>query len=460
MSIENKHPDYAKYIQDWELIEDVFEGEKAVKAAGVKYLPSLSGQLVEEYESFKQRGSLFNALFRTVQGLGGMVFRKPVDYSLPPKVIELLHSIMSTGQSFEVLCRIVCNSLLKFGRVGLLVDSLEDSDPYVAVYGPKAIVNWRVSFVDGREQITLLVLKENYYSPENSDPFTVKMEEQYRSIELIDGMVETNIWRKVKGNTKDEWVIVETIYPKIKNKRQSKIMFYPIGSEENSMAVNKPPLIDMAYVNIDHWRLSVDYRHGLHFCSLPTPWAVGFDSERKLTIGPVRVWRSDDTEAKCGFLEFSGQGLASVRQALKDDEEQMAILGARIIEQTRSRIETAEAARIRQSGESGVLIAIVNNISEGLNCCFEGIAEWLGVDFTDSYIKLNTDFIDTNITPQELTSLLQTYQAGAMSLDTFLYNLEKGEILPPDQSIEDEKIQLMADENRLFESEEEDGDVE
>ena len=37
------------------------------------------------------------------------------------------------------------------------------------------------------------------------------------------------------------------------------------------------PLEDIIAVNLDHYRLDADFKHGLHFTALPTAWVSGFD---------------------------------------------------------------------------------------------------------------------------------------------------------------------------------------
>lgn len=463
MAVNTEHGEYGSSADDWTLLEDVHNGEKAIKAAGSKYLPILGGQGDAEYNAYKMRGSFFNAFARTVQSLIGLVFRKPVEVEVPEGVLALLPSIMSTGQNFDSLSRATAINVLKLGRVGLLVDAQDDARPYVAVYQAKHITNWRTEFVNGEEKLTMLVLKESASSIDAANVFETKEVDQYRSFELFldekdnNTKVEVNVWQK---NNKDKFAIIDTIHPKIQNKFLDEIMFFPIGPEENTMQINKPPLLDMANISISHWRLSVDYHHGLHFASLPTPWAAGFDSDQTLAIGPVQVWRADDANASCGFLEFTGQGLDSIAKAIADNEEKMAILGARIIEQTRSKVETAEAARIRQSGESGTLILITNNISAGLTKALQAVSRWVGsTDTDDVVVKLSTDFVDSKLSPQDLSALLQTYQGGGMSLDTFLWNLQQGERLPSSQTVEDEKNQIKSDGEDSFETDDLDDDL-
>jgi hypothetical protein len=73
------------------------------------------------------------------------------------------------------------------------------------------------------------------------------------------------------------------------------------------------------------------------------------------------------------------------------------------------------------------------------------IAAWLGDSPDKVYVKMNTDFVDVSLSPQEITALLQALQAGAISQDTFLYNMLQGERLPPGRTIEEEKLLIEAE---------------
>ena len=52
-------------------------------------------------------------------------------------------------------------------------------------------------------------------------------------------------------------------------------------------------------------------------------------------------------------------------------------------------------------------------------------------------VQLNRDFLDSRLSAQELTALVSAWQQGAMPLDDLLYNLQRGEMLRPDYTIEE-----------------------
>jgi len=68
--------------------------------------------------------------------------------------------------------------------------------------------------------------------------------------------------------------------------------------------------------------------------------------------------------------------------------------------------------------------------------------EWQGLS-GDIRFELNKDYMPTTMDAQTLTSLINALQTGAISFDTFWYNLVRGEIAPEgmDAETEQEKIE-------------------
>ena len=128
--------------------------------------------------------------------------------------------------------------------------------------------------------------------------------------------------------------------------------------------MDRLPLSDMFAVNLDHYRLDADFKHGLHFTALPTAWVSGFDKAASLRIGSSTAWVSETPGATAGFLEFTGQGLTTHERAMDRDERLMAILGSRMLEDMKKVGETATAIELRQAGEYSILGNVALSLSE------------------------------------------------------------------------------------------------
>lgn len=466
MAVDSTHIQYDEASDDWNLIKDLLAGERAIKLSGQLYLPMLSGQDVKEYAAYRDRASFYNAFGRTAQGLTGAILRKDPDITSSDQIVDMTESLTRDGRSLREIASSCIKDVICYGRYGLLVDAPADgkSDPYIAEYKAKDILNWYQEDFGEGYVLTFLSLREWPDSYEDAN-YEVTQEENIRIyyIDPEDSFVKAQLyeWTEPSGNktvkgTKSTGGAWQPVWkePRVLvagGKKLTEIPFFFFGPEDNTPTVNQSPLLDLANVNIAHWKMSADLAHGLHYTALPTPWAAGFDVKTKLFIGPSKAWISSDPSASCGYLEFTGQGLKSVSEDLDRKEKQMAVLGSRLIEGQRVGVEAAETARIRQSGEVNALTTVAKLISKGLSRVLEAIALWRNVSAGEEVtVELNTDFVDVQISSDQIKSLLLALQAGKISHETFLWNLKEGEMLPPGISIEDEKD--------LIETEKEDED--
>jgi hypothetical protein len=209
--------------------------------------------------------------------------------------------------------------------------------------------------------------------------------------------------------------------------------------------VDRLPLADIIAVNLDHYRLNADYKHGLHFTALPTAWVSGFDKTSNLRIGSSTAWVSETPGATAGFLEFQGQGLTTFERAMDRDEQLMAVLGSRMLEAQKRVGETAAVIELRQSGENCVLSGVSLSLSDSLTHVLSWIYWWNSTEATPEaigddavLINLNTDFSAKGMASDEITAIVSAWQAGAISQETMFDLFRNGEVLPVGRSNEEE----------------------
>ena len=205
------------------------------------------------------------------------------------------------------------------------------------------------------------------------------------------------------------------------------------------------PLADLMVLNLDHYRLDADFKHGLHYTALPTAWVAGFEKTASLTIGSRAAWVSENEKATAGFLEFSGDGLGTFERALDRDEREMAVLGTQVLENQIRVAETATAIMLRQAGENSVLATIATSVSESLTQVLRWVYWWNSTEsipelVTDGQVllELNTEFGTSGMQSGELASVVSAWKDGAISQDTMLELFRKREMLPDGRSNKDE----------------------
>jgi hypothetical protein len=454
--VNTQHPKYEKKLNQWKRCRDVVAGSDAIKDAGVAYLPALKDQTTDDYNAYKTRASFINYTWKTINALQGMLFRKQPEIKVASSVDALLKDVTMDGRSIFIFAQQIAIEDLTSGRVGILVDypqgnteglTLADTAklnlrPILAQYKAENIINWKQERIDNEMKLTLVVLMEDAALEGNE--YEHKTEIRYRVLDIKNKVYRQRVFR-INEKGEDEQVGKDLI-PVMNNKPLNYIPFIFIGIDDTTPEVDEPPLIDLVDVNLDHYRLSADLKHGLHFGGLPTAVVSGYTPEKecdKLYVGSSSAWVFPDPQAKASYLEYTGQGLKPIADEMAADEQRMAILGARLLSAEKKATETAQTAQIHRAGESSILSAIANTISIGLSQALVTFSEWAGVK-GEASITLNTDFLPPEMTPQELTALLSGWQMGAPGLsDQGLFDiLQKREVIMPDVTLEVEQERI------------------
>ena len=480
MPANSTHPDYDANLIAWQRARDVIAGEDAVKAAGIRYLPRLDSQTDDEYAAYKTRTSFFNATARTADGFVGLIFRREPTFKLPDAgngVGRALDAFVEDadmrGTSLASYAKNVTTEVIAVGRAGTLVDweEVAEKRAFAVMYAAEQIINWHSERVNGRNVLTLVVLKEVSLKPgQEMDGFQPETVEQLRVLKLVpdtptnpDGKqswsYQVEIWQQEnkaangskRKRGKVEWTKIETRTPLRLGKPLPLIPFVFHGPRHFLPDVDKLPLEDIIVVNLDHYRLNADYKHGLHFTALPTAWVSGFDKSSSLRIGSSTAWVAETPGATAGFLEFTGQGLTTFERAMDRDEQLMAVLGSRMLEAQKRVGETAASIELRQSGENSVLSGVSLSVSDSLTHVLSWVYWWNSTEATPEaigddavLITLNTDFSVKGMASDQITSIVSAWQAGAISRDTMFDLFRKGEVLPVGRS-NDEEARLLAE---------------
>jgi hypothetical protein len=465
MAVNNTHKQYDAYRWRWRRCRDVIAGRDSVLQNGRQgqrfqgslydpvfsqeiYLPRLSGQSESEYRSYAERAAFFNASGRTLDALTGLIFAKNPQMEFPPAIERFSDDITLAGDNLREFSEQIVEEQIAVGRVGIMVDYPADVPsslsvaaaealnirPFMRLYKAETILNWRVESIGGVRVLTMVVLQETHDIRE--DDFTTLEVTRYRVLDL------TEQGYRVRVMTQEGATVSET-YPLMRGRPLQRIPFIVLGANSSTTNVQKPPLLDLIDANIAHYRNSADYEHGLHFTGLPTPYVAGvqLDEGQTLNLGSKTAWVFPDPSAKAAFLEFTGQGLSTIREAMKDKESRMAALGARFLSDDKRSAEAFQTLELRTSGERANLASISRAASDAITRALNIMAAWVGAPETARY-SLNTEYVTSAIAPAMMQQLLMAYQTGAMPLSILFENMQKGEIVSDAMTFESYQAQL------------------
>ena len=475
--VATQHPDYVLRAAQWKRCRDAAAGQDAVHAARVTYLPQLKEQTNEEYNAYLMRAGFYNATGRTISGLIGMLFRKPPTQVVPDAITEDLNDVDMCGKPLLMFAQDVAEDCLEVGRVGILVDhsippptsiiaTVANAKqlglrPMLQMYEAESIINWRVGRINNRTVLAMVVLQEVYSYPIGEGPpdtigpfapksteFKAVTETRYRVLDIDTANGNTyrqRIFRKDRDNNDQ---LVETIVPLMNGQPLVLIPFFFVGPDGIDIDCEEPPLLDLVDVNLSHYRTNADYEHGCHFTGLPTPYICGYQNPNpekpaaSFYIGSGKAWILPNADAKVDYLEFTGQGLTSLKENLDRKEGQMAVLGARMLAPEKKTAETATTAAIHRTGENSVLSGIGISVSLALKSVLKIFAEWAQASGDAIEFEINRDFMPVSIDAPTLVAIVQAWQDNAISFDTMFDLLQRGDMVESEKSADDEQQEI------------------
>ena len=448
-SLDN-HSAYQWYQKDWQLLRDFYKGERWVKYAGKTYLPQLEDQNASEYENYKSRTVFLNAVKRTVQGLVGVAFRRPVEWTLGEGNEDLeadLETFTNDGLSFGVFAREVFRETILMGRCGVLVDAPPSGGlPYVTVYAAENITDWKVATKDGRKSIEKICVYEEDGNSAIRQTFGHQVSDQYRLLSLESGDYTQTVY--MVNDKGDYGGPAQEFTPQVGGQSIQTIPFTFFGPNNCLADVDQSPVVDIARLNEKHYLASADLSHALHYSALPTPYVTGFSGDAgALSLGPNRVWLLD-TDQKAGMLEFKGEGLSYLEGSVSRLKEEMSLMGAGLMAEARRGSENSEVVQTRARGEQATLLTVLDTVERGLENVLQLYLLWRNRDPRGVQVRLNRDLSETQLAYRDVLMIMRLYMNGLMPMDAVLDKLYEGDILPSNMTASDAKELLGMDDQR------------
>ncbi|MCF5010505.1 DUF4055 domain-containing protein [Pseudomonas lactis] len=403
------------------------------------------------YKQYKKRAMFLNVTGRTRTGLMGAVFRKTAELSLPTAVEYLKENASGDGTSLEQLSKESVGECLDTGRGGFLVDfprvaaesgvssmaDLATRRALIHFYDALAIIDWEEQVIDGVKRLVYVNLQEcvTEFNPAELSRETYN---QNRVLLLIDGKYVQRVYKK--GTDDYE----EAIPTDKAGNAFDHIPFSFYGAQNNDASIDKSPLEDLADVNILHYGNSATVEESGFISSQPTLFItsdISADEFIKANPNGMQIGsRRGHLLGKTGSADLvQAEESQLARTLMKDKEEQMLMIGARIVQQGGG-AETAEAVRIRYSSDNSVLGTIAGNVSEALKRAILDAERFMigEPDEAGTVFWLNQAFFDETMTAQDIMAQVQLWQQGFIAKSDVRVNLRQGGVLEADRT--DEKI--------------------
>ena len=418
----------AWYAQEmhWILIEDLMGGTYGMRRKHRRYLPQEPRELDESYDNRLARSVVPPYYQRLERLLAGMLTRKPVRLvDTSDTITEQLFDVDLNGNDLNVWTYETARKMVRYGHVGTLVDAPADGGrPYWVHYTPRQILGWRTEAKEGKQELTMLRLQEVASIPDGD--YGEKLVEQVRV--LMPG--EYQIHQK---DDKGDFRIIDEGRTSL-----SKIPFSIAYANRVGFMESRPPLEDIAELNLKTYQIQSDLDNQLHISAVPMLAFYGFPSSaEEVSAGPGEAI-AFPAEGRAEYIEPGGTSFEYQFKRLEALALQINELGLSAVLGQKLTAETAEAKRINRSQGDSTMMVIAQNMQDMIDNCLQFHARYLGQNEAAGSCHVNRDFMGTRLDPQEINSLLQLYTAGTITQETLLQQLSDGEVLGDDFDVEEE----------------------
>lgn len=484
MAVDTVLSELADVLDDYKLIRDCIAGQKAVKKGKDAYLPvpdplDTSTDATTRYTHYLTRATFYGATGRTLRGLVGLVFDKDPAVEAPEMLAPVIADASGNGMSLDASAEASLFEVVGLGRAGLLTDYPETEGPTTAAdakagnvrptitrYPAEAVINWRQRTVGAKTLLSLVVIREAYLIED--DGFAEQVGTQHRVLRLTpEGIYQISIYKEDDAEP--------TVITPLDGRGQylREIPFTFIGAENNDPRVDRPPLQDIAEVNIAHYRNSADYEESVFMLGQPTPVFAGLT---KAWVDEVfhSVWTDEHTGATRrenvvrlgarGAVPLPEGGTAMLLQvepntlafeAMTHKEKQMIALGAKLIENSGTQ-QTATEATLDSVLDNSVLSTCARNVSKAYKQALTWAWLFMTGDMVDDPDVLDyalaTDFGGKLLTAQDRAEIVSAWQKNAITWEEMRWGLKRAGTAYEDDDKAKESIEAQREEGIDFEA--------
>jgi hypothetical protein len=434
---------------DWELARALLGGTNAMRAAGVKYLPKWPEEEHKAYECRLASAVLFPAYQRTVQTLAAKPFSKPITIGedVPSQIQDWCEDIDLQGRNLHTFGGDLMQTALGYGLGGILVDypkaegvrTVADERalglrPYMVDIKPWQILGFIPERVAGMWRLRQFRFMEWVEEPDGQ--WGTQTIPQVR-------VLEPGRWEIHRQNEKKEWVLYEEGVTSI-----DFIPFVPVYGERVGFMLGRPPMLELAHLNVAHWQSASDQQTILHVARVPILTVIGaqdeVDSNGKVTPWKLTVGSSAAVKLPQGgdmkYVEHSGKAIDAGGKDLEALEERMRQAGAELLVLAPGKVTATQVATENAVGMCA-LQRIAEDLEDALDAALEIMAKWVKIE-TGGHVSLFKDFGAATLAEASADLLLKSNMAGKISDETYRAELQRRGILSADVDEQEEKDRI------------------
>ena len=437
-------------VKGWEIMKAVTNGTEYLRDNSEAFLPLEPREDYTAYLSRVNRAVFSPYTQRLIRAATGLIMRKPITLLGDSYWTDVFaKDVDGCGSDLDEYARRVLICSLTYGQSHILVDypaptgalslaekRAQNRRPYWIEIDPTNIYGWRLDREVNYGSMIQVRIAEKAVVP--SGEFGEQVFDQVRVIEPG----KYSIYRKVSPK-KDLINLQDTTYagnfdgPENEKDYElvdsgafslGEVPLVSIYSGKTDTLTSKPPLLDIAYLNLAHFQRQADLIHSLHVASQPLLVMEGWDDQTKDMSISVNYAMATQPGNKIYYVEPAASAFEAQAAEIQELQLQMATLGISTLSQQKFVAESADARRLDRVDTNSMLSMVSLELEQKLQKVFNLSASYLGIEPPE--VKMSRDFDIERLIGQDITALTSLFDQKVIDREEFRDILVQGEVLP------------------------------
>ena len=435
-------------MKGWEIMKAVTLGTEYLREHSEAFLPLEPREDYTAYLARVNRAVFSPYTQRLIRAAAGLILRKPISISGDPYWSEIFaKDVDGCGSDLDEYARRTLICALTYGHCHTLVDfpapsgarSLAEERalnrrPYWIEVDPTNIYGWRLDREVNYGKLIQVRIGEKAVLPDGE--FGEKVYDQVR-------VIEPGRYRIYRQSETRKEMAGSMPYPNAYDATASTSDYELVESGDYSLGEiplvtlyankvdtmsSKPPLLDIAYLNLAHFQRQADLIHSLHIASQPILVLEGWDDQTKDMAISVNYAVATQPGNQIYYVQPAASAFEAQTNEIRELQQQMATLGISTLSQQKFVAESADARRLDRVDTNSMLSMVSMDLEQTLQRSFDLAARYLQLEPPE--VHISRDFDIDRLIGQDITALTALFGQGVLDRDEFRQILVHGEILP------------------------------
>lgn len=213
----------------------------------------------------------------------------------------------------------------------------------------------------------------------------------------------------------------------------------------------KPPLLELAHLNVKHWQSQSDQDNILHVIRVPILARIGvqmqFTDQGKVMPPEFKVGTGSLTDLPLNgdlkYVEHTGKAVEAGRTALKDLLDEMRMAGGKLLTPEKAATKTATQAEEEAAQELSPLQRMSNHFGDCLAQLLQFMAEYRSLG-DGGAVEMRGNY-DVDFMPEvSLPTLVSMANAGMISKETLFTEMQRRGVISDEYDWDDERAKIEA----------------